>query len=150
MLNNLMQLPDFQMISNLVLASILGGMIGFLREKEGKVAGLRTHILVAMGSCLAMIVSLQMVDFSPAADPSRIAAGVITGIGFLGAGAIIQAGASVKGITTAATIWGASAIGLATGCSLYSSAIFATILTVFCLQVLREVEHKYIHKQKDE
>jgi len=144
------ELLELEVIINLCLALVLGGLIGFFREKEGKVAGLRTHILVCVGSALAMAISIHMLTFSPLADPSRIAAGVVAGIGFLCAGAIIQAGASIKGLTTAASIWGTAAIGLAVGSSFYVGAIAATLITVFALQVLRDIEHKFLHKGKND
>jgi putative Mg2+ transporter-C (MgtC) family protein len=141
-----LNLNDIQIMTNLVLALALGGLIGYFREKERKVAGLRTHILVAMGSCLAMQISVYMAQLSPNGDPGRIAAGVVAGIGFLGGGAIIQSGASVIGLTTAASMWGAAMIGMAAGCNFYVGAIAATIFILFSLQILRQVEHKYIHK----
>jgi putative Mg2+ transporter-C (MgtC) family protein len=145
-----LNLNDIQIMSNLALALVLGGLIGYFREKERKVAGLRTHILVAMGSCLAMQLSLYMAQLSPSGDPGRIAAGVVAGIGFLGGGAIIQSGASVIGLTTAASMWGAAMIGMAAGCQFYVGAIATTILILFALQILRELEHRYIHKEKHE
>ena len=143
------ELLELEVIINLCLALVLGGLIGFFREKEGKVAGLRTHILVCVGAALAMAISLHMGRLSPSADPSRIAEGVVAGIGFLGAGAIIQAGASVRGLTTAASIWGSAVIGLAVGSGFYTGAITATLITLFALQVLRDFEHKFIHKGKN-
>ncbi|MCX5750536.1 MAG: MgtC/SapB family protein [Candidatus Saganbacteria bacterium] len=142
-----LNLNDIQIMTNLVLALALGGLIGYFREKERKVAGLRTHTLVAIGSCLAMQMSIYMAQLAPGGDPGRIAAGVVAGIGFLGAGAIFQAGGSVIGLTTAASIWGASMIGMAVGCNFYMGAIAATVFILFTLQILREVEHKYIHKE---
>lgn len=128
----------------LVLACICGGLIGFLREKEKKAAGLRTHMLVCSGSALLMLVSIYMSAKFPGSDAGRIASNVVTGIGFIGAGAIIQAGNSIIGITTAASIWVASAIGLALGCGFYFGGILATILAIIILKVLHEVEKKYI------
>ena len=142
-----LNINDIQIMTNLVLALALGGLIGYFREKERKVAGLRTHILVAMGSCLAMQISIYMAQLSPNGDPGRIAAGVVAGIGFLGGGAIIRSGASVLGLTTAALMWGAAMIGMAVGCNFYVGAIAATVLMLFALQILREVEHKYIHNK---
>ncbi|MEA3493341.1 MAG: MgtC/SapB family protein [Candidatus Margulisiibacteriota bacterium] len=137
-------MSDFSIVINLVLSFILGGLIGWLREKEGKTAGLRTHILVSVGSALFMMLSAEMLMLSGLADPGRIAAGVVTGIGFIGAGAIVQARGSVIGITTAASIWVTAAIGMACGISYYVGAIATTIITLITLQALREVEHRII------
>lgn len=137
-------MSDFSIVVNLFLSFILGGAIGWLREKEGKTAGLRTHILVAVGSALFMMLSGEMMLRSGLADPGRIAAGVVTGIGFIGAGCIMQARGSVVGITTAASIWITAAIGIACGTSYYLGAIVTTIIALFTLHSLREVEKKII------
>jgi len=141
-------MSDLTVVINLSVAFILGGLIGWLREKEGKTAGLRTHILVCVSGALLMMLSGEMMAFSKIADPGRIAAGVITGIGFIGAGCIVQARGSVKGITTAASIWITTAIGMASGLSLYLSAVVATIITLITLEALRHVEKRII-KTKD-
>jgi putative Mg2+ transporter-C (MgtC) family protein len=134
-----------------VSAFFWGGLIGWFREKEGKTAGMRTHILVSLGSALFMVLSLDMLKFGGAADPGRIAAGVVTGIGFLGAGCIVQTGSGVRGITTAASIWVTSAIGIAAGAGLYVESATATVLTVAALQLLREIERRFIKtKSKEE
>ena len=119
-------MSDLTVILNLLLAFLLGGMIGWLREKEGKIAGLRTHILVCVGSALFMILSGEMIFKSGMADPGRIAAGVVTGIGFIGAGCILQGRDHIRGITTAASIWITAAIGIASGTGHYVGAIAAT------------------------
>lgn len=137
-------MSDLMVVVNLFIAFILGGSIGWLREHEGKVAGLRTHVLVSVGSALFMIISAQMMVMSGGADPGRIAAGVVTGIGFIGAGCILQAQQEVRGITTAASIWVTSAIGIAAGIGFYSGAVAATIITILTLRLLREVETKVI------
>ncbi|OGC05535.1 hypothetical protein A3H38_06105 [candidate division WOR-1 bacterium RIFCSPLOWO2_02_FULL_46_20] len=141
-------MSDLTIITNLLIAFLLGGAIGWLREKEGKSAGLRTHILVAVGSALFMLLSGQMTAISGLADPGRIAAGVVTGIGFLGAGCILQAQGSIKGITTAASVWITAAIGIATGVGFYLGAIATTIIAVITLELLGKVERKII-KSKD-
>jgi putative Mg2+ transporter-C (MgtC) family protein len=143
-------MADLMTIINLLIAFLLGGAIGWFREREGKTAGLRTHILVCVGSALFMMVSGEMMMKGANADPGRIAAQVVTGIGFLGAGCIIQAGGSVRGITTAATIWVTAAIGLAAGASYYVGAITATIIAVLSLQLLREVEKNIIKTKGDD
>jgi len=137
-------MSELDITVKLILACICGGMIGFLREKEKKAAGLRTHMLVCSGSALLMLVSIYMSSLFPGTDGSRIAANVVAGIGFIGAGAIIQAGNSIIGITTAASIWVASAIGLAIGCGFYFGGIATTILAIIILKLLHEIEKKYI------
>ncbi|MBU0672450.1 MAG: MgtC/SapB family protein [Candidatus Margulisbacteria bacterium] len=141
-------MSDLTIVINLFVAFILGGIIGWLREKQGKSAGLRTHILVAVGSALFMQVSAEMVLVSGMADPGRIAAGIVTGIGFIGAGAIVQARGAVRGITTASSIWVVAAIGIASGSGFYVGAITATIIAWLTLDLLQKAEKKII-KTKD-
>ena len=108
-------LTDMQMMARLALAVVLGGLVGLERQMHRRSAGLRTHILVCLGSCLIMLTSMHVFDIynaRVALDPARIAAGVITGIGFLGAGAIIRDREGVKGLTTAASLWVVAGIGL--------------------------------------
>ena len=127
----------------LLLTLLLCGLIGLERQIHRRTAGFRTHILVGMGSCLIMLTSLYIFDIyksQVALDPARIAAGVITGIGFLGAGAIIRYGESVKGLTTAASLWVSAGIGLAVGCGFYPAALWTTFFTVVVLFCLRYVE----------
>ena len=122
---------EIVMILRLVLAAVLGGIIGFQRERTGKEAGLRTNILICSGAALITVVSIY--GF-PGSDPSRIAAGIVTGIGFLGAGVILhRSGGEVAGLTTAATIWAVAAIGLAAGAGLYVISVVATALTLAVL-----------------
>lgn len=125
----------------ILLSTILGGLIGVEREMHGHEAGLRTHILVCVGSCLIMLTSMHIFDIykdiASHTDPSRIAAGVVTGIGFIGAGAIIRYGMSVKGLTTAASLWITSAVGLAIGCGYYDAGLFATVISLIALLFLR-------------
>lgn len=139
-------------LSRLLIAFVLGGIIGIERQKRQRGAGLRTHILVCVGSALIMLTSLYIYDIYAGKaniDPARIAAGVVTGIGFLGAGTILHDDRdSVKGLTTAASIWVASAIGLASGCGFYAGAIATTVLSFLTLAFLRCIEHKDI-KEKD-
>lgn len=136
-------LDDAQVVQHLVLALVLSGLIGLERQIRRRTAGLRTHILVCLGSCLMMLTSIHVFDIyknEVPLDPARIAAGVITGVGFLGAGAIMVDRSNIKGLTTAASIWMVSAIGLAVGCGFYSAAIVSTFLTLAVLLVLRYVE----------
>ena len=124
-------------IIKLLVAGLCGGLIGLERERDNKPAGIRTQMLVALGSALFMIVSLS-VGSDLRVDPSRIAAQVVTGIGFLGAGAIIRDRGSVRGMTTAASIWVVAAIGLTIGAGLFLEGIFITIFTFLILGWLRQ------------
>jgi putative Mg2+ transporter-C (MgtC) family protein len=144
-----------EVLVRLALAAALGGAIGFERELRDREAGFRTHILVAMGSALFTIVSAyafrefvgnQGVSF----DPSRIAAQIVTGIGFLGAGAIIRHGLSVRGLTTAATLWVVAAIGMASGAGYYSGAVLATVVTLFVLWPLRLAAYEVSERVRPE
>jgi putative Mg2+ transporter-C (MgtC) family protein len=121
---------ELQMVLRLLLAAGLGGAIGYQREKAGKPAGLRTHILICIGAALFTVASLY--GFGLTADVSRVAAGVVIGVGFIGAGAIIRRdeGGIVAGLTTAATIWAVAAIGLAAGAGLYLVAGVTTAITL--------------------
>ncbi|MEK6835487.1 MAG: MgtC/SapB family protein [Nanoarchaeota archaeon] len=123
---------DFEFLLKVILVVILGGVIGYEREIRHRPAGFRTHILVALGAMLITVVSTQ---FFQNADPSRIAAGIITGIGFLGAGAIIGARERIIGLTTAATLWVVAAVGLAIGASLYVEAIIVAVLVFIVLEM---------------
>jgi len=136
-------LTDAQIILRLVLSVILSGLIGLERQMHRRTAGLRTHILVCLGSCLIMLTSLYVFDIyknKVSLDPARIAAGVITGIGFLGAGTIIREREGVRGLTTAASLWVVSGIGLAVGCGFLNASIFTTILALVVLFFLRYLE----------
>ena len=138
-------ISDWIVVSRLLLCFAFAGIIDLEREKKGRSAGLRTHILVCMGSGLIMLVSLYIFDIyngKAPVDPSRIAAGVVTGIGFLGAGTIITNRSGAKGLTTAASIWVSSAIGLAVGCGFISAALFTTIITFITLAFLKHIENK--------
>lgn len=126
----------------LLLAAALGGLVGLERETRAKPAGFRTNILICLGSALMMIVSIYVAaKFAPGyGDPGRIAAQVITGIGFIGAGVIWQAHWSVKGLTSAATIWALAGVGLAVGAGFYSEALLATVLILITLFFLEKFE----------
>jgi putative Mg2+ transporter-C (MgtC) family protein len=141
----------------LALAAALGGLIGIERELREREAGLRTHLLVALGSALFTIVSaygfhafLTSGQSVIRADPTRIAAQIVTGIGFLGAGAIIRQGLSVRGLTTAATLWVVAAIGLAAGAGYYSAAVITTALVLFSLYPLRIAAYRVLHRFRPE
>ena len=133
-----------QVFLRLALAAALGAAIGFERELREREAGLRTHLLVCLGSALFTIISaygfhefLTSGGAVVRTDPTRIAAQIVTGIGFLGAGAIIRQGISVRGLTTAATLWVAAAIGMAAGAGYYPGAVIGTVLTLIALGPLR-------------
>lgn len=135
------------LILRMFTAAILGAVIGYEREIRGKTAGLRTHTLVCIGSALITIVGIY--GFSNAvADTSRLAAGIVTGIGFLGAGAIIASGREVHGLTTAASIWVVSAIGIAAGTGMFLVAGTTAILAVAILQLWR-IEPQREKKKKE-
>ncbi len=136
-------LSDYQIVLRLVLSVVLSGFVGLERQLHRRTAGLRTHILVSLGSCLIMLTSLYVFDIYKnvaSIDPARIAARVITGVGFLGAGAIINERGGIKGLTTAASLWISSGLGLAVGCGFYFAAAVATVLTLIVLFFLRYVE----------
>ena len=134
-------------IFKLFLSLVVGGLIGLNRERHKQPAGFRTHILICLGSTLLMVLSIYIpqtyFDFKNG-DPGRIAAQVVTGIGFLGAGAIIRLGTNVRGLTTAASIWLISAVGLAIGAGLYIISFVVVILALFTLVVLERVERKLV------
>lgn len=142
-------------LTSLLVTVICAGIIGFEREYHGHSAGLRTHLLVAIGSCLVMIISVYGFGVSGALggaseyaeqgivwnrDPARLAAQVVSGIGFLGAGTIIQNGSDIKGLTTATTLWLVMAIGLAAGSGNFIICISATLIAFFVLKVMRRLE----------
>jgi putative Mg2+ transporter-C (MgtC) family protein len=138
-----------EVLLRLALAALFGAAIGVERELREREAGLRTHLLVCVGSALFTIVGAYgfrgfLVNGGAVirADPTRIAAQIVTGIGFLGAGAIIRQGLSVRGLTTAATLWVVAAIGLAAGAGYYSAAAIATVLVILSLWPLRLVAHR--------
>lgn len=141
----------------LALAAVLGGLIGVERELREREAGLRTHLLVAVGSALFTIVGaygfrafLESGQSVVRADPTRIAAQIVTGIGFLGAGAIIRQGLSVRGLTTAATLWVVAAVGLAAGAGYYSAAAITTALVLIALYPLRIVAYRILRRFRPE
>lgn len=142
-----------EIILRLVLGAILSGLIGIERERLERAAGLRTHALVGVGSTLIMIVSaFGFADVlgtkAVVLDPSRIAAQVVSGIGFLGAGTIIFQREVVRGLTTAASIWAVAGIGLAVGGGLYLAAISGTVIILIILAAIRPLEHRFFPHNK--
>jgi putative Mg2+ transporter-C (MgtC) family protein len=146
-------IDNVQILLRLLLAMLLGGLVGWERERSNHAAGLRTHILVCLGSTL--IIMLSIYGFSEFAnetnirmDPARLASAVITGIGFLGAGTILFTGKSITGLTTAASVWVVAALGLSVGAGFYFAAIVSTILILFTLIVFNKLEQRYISVNK--
>lgn len=143
-------MKETDLMVRLSLSILLGGIIGLERELVDRPAGFRTHILVCLGSTVVMLVSLYLTDTfygSVDIDPTRIPAQVISGIGFLGAGTIIIRGATVKGLTTAASLWTTAAIGLAIGSGFYKGAVYSTVLTFVTLITLGRLEEYIIKKR---
>lgn len=146
-------ISDLEIIIRLLIAALLGSIIGLEREKLVGTAGLRTHMLVCVGSCLMMIVSaFSFADIlgthNVVLDPSRIAAQVVSGIGFLGAGVILLRGEIIRGLTTAASIWVVAGVGLAVGGGLYLVAVAATIIILIILAGIKPLE-KYLNGRKN-
>jgi len=148
--------PDVNLIgavTKLILSLVLGAIIGIERRRKGQIAGLRTFALISMGATLAMLISIyipQVYMGLKNGDPGRIAAQVVSGVGFLGAGAIIQMKGSVRGLTTAAGIWMAACIGLAVGAGMYLISIIATLLIIFILVNIERIElrHNFLWESK--
>lgn len=148
--------PDVNLVGavvKLILSMILGAVVGFERRRKGQIAGMRTFALISMGATLVMLISIyipQVYFGLKNGDPGRIAAQVVSGIGFLGAGAIIQMKGSVRGLTTAAGIWMAACIGLAVGAGMYLISIIATLLIIFILVNIERIEmrHNFLWESK--
>lgn len=148
------QLPGLEPLPEVVLriclAALLGALVGIEREIHGRPAGFRTHLLVALGACLMMLVSehfylkYQFLTSNSAVrlDPARVAAQIVTGIGFLGAGAIIKEAHSVRGLTTAACLWVVAGIGMAVGCGMYLAALLVTGVALISLLFLKWLERR--------
>jgi len=143
-------MSNYQILARLLLATILGGCIGFEREFRGRAAGFRTHILVCVASTLMMLTSMYIFEIykgtATHVDPGRIAAQVVTGIGFLGAGTILRSGATVKGLTTAASLWAVAGIGLAVGCGFYFASLITAFLVFITLVVFSKMEQAFALK----
>lgn len=142
-------ISNIDLLSRLVLAALLGSVIGFERERLNWAAGLRTHMLVCVGSALIMLVSAfgfadVLGENDVVLDPSRIAAQVVSGIGFLGAGSILLRGEIVRGLTTAASLWSVAGIGLAVGGGMYTAAVGATIIILLILAGIKPIERRFI------
>jgi putative Mg2+ transporter-C (MgtC) family protein len=138
-----------ELLVRILVGTLLGGAIGYERDLHGRPAGLRTHAIVALASATFMVVSTRFVYFQHyakddliAIDPSRIAASVVSGIGFLGAGAILRDGITIRGLTTAAGLWLVAAIGMASGGGMYVESVFATVVGLAALTLLRRFEDR--------
>ena len=132
---------DFELLGRLLLAAALGGAIGAERELNDQAAGLRTHMLLTIGACLFTLISAYGFNGGIGTDPSRIAAQIVTGIGFLGGGAIVRHGLTVKGLTTAASIWATASVGVAVGAGSYVLGVGGAMLVVGTLFGLRRVSN---------
>jgi putative Mg2+ transporter-C (MgtC) family protein len=139
---------DTQIIFRLLVAAALGAVVGYERQRNNQPAGLRTHIILVIGATLAMTLSINLaMEFRPLVpngDPARLAAQVISGIGFLGVGAIIRYGANIKGLTTATSMWSMAVVGLVAGAGYYVVAVFTTGLLMITLILINFFEKRYI------
>ena len=143
-------ISEWELFLRLVLSCVLGGIIGYERQSRRKSAGLRTNVLVCLGSCLIMVMSIalyQDVEGKTNADPARLAAQVVSGIGFLGAGAIMKEGLSVTGLTTAACLWVVAGVGLAVGAGFYAGALISTALVFVTLGSLSRLDDWVDHEK---
>lgn len=152
-MNNPWIIGEWDIVLRLCLAMVLGGLIGFEREFNNHAAGLRTNILVCVGSTLIMLLSMYgFSDFlgeeNVRVDPARLATAVISGVGFLGAGTILFTGKSITGLTTAASLWVVASIGLAIGAGFYFAGILSTVLVVLILWVFNKIELRYLNGKK--
>jgi putative Mg2+ transporter-C (MgtC) family protein len=140
------EIPLHEIFLRLAAALLAGGAIGFERERDSQPAGLRTHMILALGAALVMILSINIaIDFQGHdAEPTRLAAQVVSGIGFLGAGAILRFGFNVKGLTTASTLWTTAMIGLAIGYGYYLVALFAVVIMLIVLTLVERFEKKFV------
>jgi putative Mg2+ transporter-C (MgtC) family protein len=146
-----MQSFGWESMVQVLVAAVLGGLIGLEREWRGRDAGLRTNMLIAMGSCLFTVISIHgfPLQGSAAQDTARVAAQVVTGVGFLGAGALIHTRSHTKGLTSAATIWMVAAIGMAVGVQAYALAIFTSVILLVILRFLQPISKRIAHIDSD-
>ncbi len=145
-------IEDSDILIRIIFSIILGSIIGFEREITNKSAGLRTQILVCLGACIFTILSINgfstAITLYPLGDPSRVAAQIVTGIGFIGAGTVLRQGLTVTGLTTASTLWMGAAIGMACGCGKISIAVVSTILAVAVLVLIRIFEYRILPRNQ--
>ncbi|MFN2302659.1 MAG: MgtC/SapB family protein [Anaerolineales bacterium] len=141
-------ISEFQIVLRVLLAAVLGAVVGFERERNDQPAGLRTHMILVIGSTLAMVLSVNLGYLfarpGTPADPARLAAQVISGIGFLGAGAILRYGFTVKGLTTATSLWTMAIVGMTVGAGYYLIGVMATALILVVLALLNVIENRFV------
>ena len=133
-------IPDLEITQRLLLSAVVGALLGLEREWRHKTAGLRTQILIALGSTIFTVMSYELAAGVPGADPGRIAAQIVTGVGFLGAGTIMRTDSGIQGLTTAATVWVNAAIGIAVGAGRYHLAFIGAAVTMAALLILYPIE----------
>jgi putative Mg2+ transporter-C (MgtC) family protein len=144
-MSDLNQQLDFAV--RLIGAAILGAAIGFERERHDHPAGIRTHMLVSVGAAAFTVLSIY--SFGEGSDPGRVAAQIVTGIGFLGAGSILKGGGTVHGLTTAASLWVVAAVGMAAGAGAWGVAVATTVIVIISLWPLRAVERRYFRRPSE-
>ncbi|MGV8121400.1 MAG: MgtC/SapB family protein [Candidatus Xenobiia bacterium LiM19] len=146
--NSMLMISEKDIVIRLIIGAFLGALIGLERERHSQPAGLRTHMILSIGCTLAMCLSIDLAmefrNIAPNGDPARLAAQVISGIGFLGAGAILKLGTNVKGLTTATSLWTVAIIGLAVGAGHFFSGIFSTALLLTILTIIDFLEKRYL------
>lgn len=138
---------QFELAIRLVVAAILGALIGLEREYHGHPAGTRTHMLVSVGSAAFTVLSIEAFK-GPGTDPGRIAAQIVTGIGFLGAGSILKDGRTIRGLTTAASLWAVAAVGMAAGAAAWGVAVATAIIVIVSLWPLHEIERHFMKRRR--
>lgn len=141
---------ELESILKIFIAVLVGGLIGLERESSKRPAGLRTHILVCVASTMVMDINLMIAQQYITADPMRLGAQVISGMGFLGAGTIIKEGPTVKGLTTAAGLWAVACLGLVIGAGFYLMALFAALVMLITLKTFSQLEDKYYRRRKND
>lgn len=147
-------ISEIEILIRLMVALLLGGMVGFEREQHNHAAGFRTNILVCVGACLMMLLSIYgfsdfVNEWNVRVDPARLAAAVITGVGFLGAGTILFTGKKISGLTTAASLWVVAAIGLAVGAGFYFASGAVTVMVLLTLWLFNKLEQRFIRNKKE-
>jgi len=147
-------ITEYEILIRLMVALLLGGMVGFEREQHNHAAGFRTNILVCVGACLMMLLSIYgfsdfVNEWNVRVDPARLAAAVITGVGFLGAGTILFTGKKISGLTTAASLWVVAAIGLAVGAGFYFASGAVTVMVLLTLWLFNKLEQRFIRNKKE-
>ena len=131
----------------LIAAAVLGAVVGIERERHEHPAGIRTHMLVSIGSAAFTVLSIY--SFGQGSDPGRVAAQIVTGIGFLGAGSILKGGGTIHGLTTAASLWVVAAVGMAAGAGAWGVAVATTIIVLISLWPLQEIERRYFGRRRE-